>query len=115
MKVVATFAILALLSAQLEFISDAKEIFSVDATGASAAVVHDNQVDHHFSSTGGEPSDEGIEHDSCDHCCHGASHLTAIGVDQAFASTRLHASAQTTKPGHLVSIFLTPPLPPPIA
>jgi len=105
MRSLITFAVLALISAQLEFISDVPA-FLGDAPGDELAAT---LLDH------GDGPGETLEHDGCDHCCHGASHLTVIVGDQFAAVVHLTHFQRTAVRADLVSIVETPPVPPPIA
>lgn len=104
MRPLLTLAVLALLSAQLEFVSDV-QAFMVDTPGQEHAVtLHDHD---------GPPGDP-VEHDGCDHCCHGAGHLTVIVGNQFSPILQSTHYQRAVVRADLVSIFETPPVPPPI-
>jgi len=104
MRSLITFAVLALISAQMEFVSDV-QAFLGDTSGDELAAT---LLDHDDG-----PGDT-LEHDGCDHCCHGASHLTVIVGDQFSPVLQATHFQRAIVRADLVSIVETPPVPPPI-
>ena len=104
MRALITLAVLALLSAQLEFVSDF-QAYVADSPGQEhSATLHDHDP---------APGDM-VDHDGCDHCCHGAGHLTGIVGDQFAPILQSKHNQRAVVRAVLASIFETPPVPPPI-
>lgn len=105
MRPLVTFFMIALVAAQFEYVTDISAFLS-DHSGENVSVefeLPDNHPDH------------GLNHDDCDHCCHGANHLTAIAVGSLSVATHVNASMPSAVPVTLTSVAVAPPLPPPIA
>ena len=105
MRPLVTFFLITLLAAQFEYVTDAG-VFLGDADASRSVSVHDHGDDH--------PGHAG-EHDGCDHCCHGAGHLTAIAVTVVPATTVSAGAYRPGPPDGGPSRALIPPLRPPIA
>ena len=107
MRPLVTFFVLALIAAQFEYVTDASAFL---AEHADAGVTVAFNVPNSDSDPDHEPN-----HDGCDHCCHGASHMTAIAVSLTMPGPSAIESFASVDPTGHTSLALTPPVPPPIA
>jgi len=94
-----------LVAAQFEYATDASAFLSDHSDGDAAAVFElaDNPLEHEQN------------HDGCDHCCHGANHLTAMAVCPLIMAKHASASIPSAVLVDPTSVAVTPLLPPPIA
>jgi len=104
MRPLVTFLMVMLIAAQFEYVTDASAFLSGPSAGG--AVV---------SELAGNHPDHVLNHDGCDHCCHGANHLTAMAVCPLIIATHASASIPSAVQVDPTSVAVTPPLPPPIA
>ncbi len=106
MRPLVTFFLIALVAAQFEYVTDAAAFLGEHSGGGTT--VQTDLADNH--------PDNDQDHHGCDHCCHGAGHLTGMAVYPPLTSACAVGSEEhTTKPANLSSLALTPPVPPPIA
>jgi len=105
MRPLVTFLTIMLVAAQFEYLTDTSAFLSDPVDGDAGAV---------FQLAGSHPDHE-LSHDGCDHCCHGANHLTAMAVSPLIVTMHASASLPLAIPVNPTSVAVTPPLPPPIA
>ncbi len=106
MRLLVTFFLIALVAAQFEYVTDAAAFLGGGHASGEMAM-HLDPADSH--------PDHDQNHDDCDHCCHGASHLTAMAVYPPIPALCAPAAGSNVAPVSLASLALTPPVPPPIS
>ena len=93
MRPLVTFFIFALIAAQFEYITDTSAFLADHAPGDTSVV---------FNLPDTDPGHE-QNHDGCDHCCHGASHMTALAASALIITTASTAHYQSAVPVNRIS------------
>jgi len=104
---------LALLSFLFVSIEGAADVV-VDGIPHGDETSHQQEFGHTLDAHNGEMSDEALDGEHCEHCCHG--HTLSIS-NSILTTSEVHSSKGEQPPyaDHLSVLVLTPPTPPPDA
>ncbi|MBT77482.1 MAG: hypothetical protein CL798_04735 [Chromatiales bacterium] len=105
MRPLVTFFLITLVAAQFEYLTDAGAFLDQEYSGSGIPGLHLDLEHGH----------QDHDLDDCDHCCHGAGHLTAMAVNLPLAVWCGPAAESDVAPVSLASLAMPPPVPPPIS